>query len=118
MKTEDIELAWPDLVLLNEHHTLSLDELISLSGLSKATLQLLVENGALMPSHLNKAAASKPPINTLHFSSHSLISIRTLSRLKRDFELENNSLSLILLYLERIRTLEAQLQQLDNRNDH
>ena len=114
MKTKDIELAWPDLILLNEHHTLSLDELIKLSGLTQATLKLLVENGALTPSHLNKAAASKPPISTLHFSSHSLISIRTLSRLKRDFELEENSLSLILLYLERIRALEAQLQHLDS----
>ena len=118
MKTEDIELAWPDLVLLNEHHTLSLDELIKLSGLSQATLQLLVENGALMPSHLPNTIANDSSINTWHFSSHSLISIRTLSRLKRDFELENNSLSLILLYLERIRTLEAQLQHLDNHHDH
>ncbi len=113
MKTEDIGLTWPDLILLNEHHTLSLDELIKLSGLSQATLQLLVENGALVPNHLPEAIASNNNINTWHFSSHHLVSIRTLSRLKRDFELENNSLSLILLYLERIRTLEAQLQHLD-----
>ena len=110
MINEDTALTWPDLIMLNEQHSLSLDELIKLSGLSKATLQLLVENGVLTPNHLDKAAADKPPINTLYFSSHSLISIRTLSRLKRDFELEENSLSLILLFLERIRTLEAQLK--------
>ena len=110
MINEDPALTWPDLIMLNEHHTLSLDELIKLSGLPKATLQLLVENGVLTPNRLNKAAANKPRINTLHFSSHSLISIRTLSRLKRDFELEENSLSLILLFLERIRTLEEQLK--------
>lgn len=107
-----------DLIQLNEHHTLSFDELIKLSGLSQTTLQLLVENGALMPSHLNKATGSKPNLNTLYFSSHHLITIRTLSRLQHDFELENNSLSLIMLYLERIRTLEAQLQHLDNHNDY
>ena len=107
-----------DLILLNEHHTLSFDELIALSGLSQAALQLLVENGALTPSHLHHASTSKTNISTWHFSSHSLTSIRTLSRLKRDFELEENSLSLILLYLERIRTLEAQLQQLNHRHDH
>ena len=113
MITEETELTW-----LDNHHTFSFDELIALSGLSQATLQLLVDNGALLPSHVNKVAISKPPINTLQFSSHSLICIRTLSRLKRDFELEENSLSLILLYLERIRTLEAQLQQLDNHHDY
>lgn len=107
-----------DLIELNEQHALSFDELIKLSGLSQATLQLLVENGALRPSHLHHANTSKTNISTWHFSSHSLISIRTLSRLKHDFELENNSLSLIMHYLERIRMLEAQLQQLDNRNDH
>ena len=103
-----------DLILLNEHHTLSFDELIALSGLSQASLQLLVENGALTPSHLNNASTSKTNISTWHFSSRSLISIRTLSRLKHDFELEENSLSLILLYLERICTLEAQLQRLNH----
>ena len=61
MISDNTNLIWPDLILLNEHHTLSLDELIKLSGLSQATLKLLVENGALTPSHLNKAAASKPP---------------------------------------------------------
>jgi DNA-binding transcriptional MerR regulator len=107
-----------DLIPLNEHHTLSFDELIELSGLSQSTLQLLVENGALTPSHLNKATSSSPSINALHFSSHHLVTIRTISRLQRDFELENNSLSLIMLYLERIQMLETQLQYLDKHHDH
>ncbi len=118
MTLDDTKLIWPDLIVLNEHHSLSLDELIKLSGLSQATLQLLIENGTLMPNHVPEAIASNSNINTWHFSSHSLISIRTLSRLQRDFELENNSLSLIFLYLERIRTLEAQLQHLDDHHDH
>ena len=107
-----------DLMLLNQHHTLSFDELIKLSGLSQATLQLLVENGALAPSHLNNAKASKANISTWHFSSHHLVTVRKLSRLQHDFELENNSLSLIMLYLERIQLLETQLKYLDKHNDH
>ena len=103
-----------DLILLNEHHTLSFDELIKLSGISQATLQLLVENGALMPSHLNKNDHINPQVNTLHFSSYHLVTVRKLSRLQQDFELENNSLSLIMLYLERIQTLETQLKYLNN----
>ncbi len=107
-----------DLILLNEHHTLSFDELIKFSGLSQHTLQLLIENGALTPSHLNKDAASNAPINTLYFSSYQLITIRKLCRLQHDFELENNSLSLILLYLQRIQTLETKLKYLDSHRDH
>jgi hypothetical protein len=42
------------------------------------------------------------------------VSIRTLSRLKHDFELDNNSLGLIMVFLERINALEAQLQRLDS----
>ena len=116
MTIENTNTIWPDLIFLNEHHTLSFDELITLSGLSQSELQQLVENGALKPDHLNETAASNSNINAWHFSSHQLASIRILFRLKRDFELEENSLSLILLFLERIRKLEAQLQHLDSAN--
>lgn len=106
-----------DLIELNEQHALSFDELIKLSGLSQATLQLLVENGALTPSHLNKATGNLSNKNTLYFSSHHLITIRTLIRLQHDFELENNSLCLIMLYLQRIQTLETQLKYLNNNHN-
>ena len=103
-----------DFMLLNEHQTLSFDELIKLSGVSQATLQLLVENGALIPSHLNNTKTNQDNVHNLHFCSHHLVTVRTLSRLQHDFELENNSLSLIMLYLERIQTLETQLKYLGN----
>ena len=109
MISEDIV----DLIPLNEHYTLSFEELIKLSGLSQVTLQLLIENGVLTPSDSNKAKDSNLNINTLHFSSQHLVTVRTLSRLQQDFELENNSLSLILLYLKRIQTLETRLKYLD-----
>lgn len=116
MTIENTNTIWPDLVVLNEHHLLSFEELIALSGLSQSELHQLVENGALTPEHLIETSHNNTNINTWHFSSHHLVSIRQLSRLKHDFELESNSLSLILLFLERIRKLEKQLHHLDNSN--
>jgi chaperone modulatory protein CbpM len=101
MNIEHSELMW-----LDEQHEVSLDELAELSGLSLPELQLLVESGALTPN--NEAA------ETWHFSSHCIVSIRTLSRLKQDFELEQNALSLLLVFLERIRKLEIKLRELDH----
>lgn len=105
MNIDHTELMW-----LDEHHELSLNELIELSGLSQAELQQLVESGALIPN--NPAAGNLTP-ETWCFNSHCLVSIRTLSRLKHDFELESDALALTLLFLERIRTLEFQLRALD-----
>ena len=104
-----IELMW-----LDEHHEVSLHELIELSGLSQQELTMLVENGALTP---NNATVDKPS-DTWQFNSHCLVSIRTLSRLKQDFELEPNALGLTLVFLERIRTLEFKLRAFDHTNDH
>ena len=100
MNIEHTELMW-----LDEQHEVSLDELVELSGLSLQELQLLVESGALVPNNLVS--------DTWHFSSHCIVSIRTLSRLKQDFELEQNALGLMLVFLERIRKLEFKLRELD-----
>jgi chaperone modulatory protein CbpM len=101
MNIEHTELMW-----LDEQHEVSLDELVELSGLSLQELQLLVESGALVPNNLTS--------NTWHFSGQYIVSIRTLSRLKQDFELEQNALGLMLVFLERIRTLEFKLRELDH----
>ena len=106
MTFEHTELMW-----LDDHHELSLNELIELSGLSQAELHLLVESGALKPTN---ATQDNLTSKTWQFNSHSLVSIRTLSRLKHDFELEPNALSLTLVFLERIRTLEFQLHNLEH----
>ena len=113
MTNEEVNITW-----LDEHQTLSFNDLLALSGLSQNELITLVEQGALLISSVNHAhndfnnLTVDQNINTWFFSSQSLVSIRTLCRLKADFELEENALSLILVYLERIRLLEAQLQQL------
>lgn len=103
-------LEQTDLMWLDEHHIVSLNELIALSGLSQAELQLLVECGALVP---NNASAENLTSDAWQFNSHCLVSIRTLSRLKHDFELEPNALGLTFVFLERIRTLEFQLHHLE-----
>lgn len=97
-------------ILLNESVLLSFDTLIELSGLTHLELQLLVDNGALIPNPISTIST----LNALHFNSHYLISIRKLMRLKQDFELDTNSLGLTLVFIERIRTLELQLHQLVN----
>ena len=104
MNNENSELIW-----LDEQHEVSLDELVELSGLSLQELQLLVESGALLP---NNSAAE-----TWQFSSHCVVSIRKLSRLKQDFELEQNALGLLLVFLERIRVLEFKLQHKDHTSE-
>ena len=104
MNNENSELIW-----LDEQHQVSLDELVELTGLSLQELQLLVESGALVPHNLDA--------NTWQFSSHCIVSIRKLSRLKQDFELEQNALGLLLIFLERIRVLEFKLHQKDRSSE-
>ena len=99
MQIEHSELMW-----LDEQHEVSLDELAELSALTQQELTQLVESGVLIP---NKLAGSK-----CYFNSHCLVSIRKLSRLKQDFDLDANALWLVLAFLERIRMLEQQLSKI------
>ena len=101
MQIDQTELIW-----LDERHEVSLAELIELSGLSQQELHHLVEIGALAP---NDPVENNITSSELRFSSHCIVSIRTLARLKSDFELEQNALGLMLVFLERIRNLELQL---------
>jgi chaperone modulatory protein CbpM len=102
--TRDMNMEYSEFLWLDEQHEVSLDELAALSGLTQQELHLLVDNGALVPNN--------PDAESWHFSSHSIVSIRTLSKLKQDFELEPNAFALTLVFLERIRKLEMQLQRL------
>jgi chaperone modulatory protein CbpM len=90
-------------ILLDEQHEIPLNELAELSGLSLKELHQLVDSGVLIPNNPTEAI--------WHFNSHCVTSIRTLFRLKQDFELESNALGLMLVFLERIRVLEHQLNK-------
>lgn len=97
-----MNIDFSELIWLDDQHQVSLDELIELSGLTQQELHHLVESGALVPNN--------PADDVWQFNSHCVVSIRTLSRLKQDFELEPNAFALTLIFLERIRTLELQLR--------
>lgn len=103
MNIEYTELTW-----LDDHHPLSLNDLVALSGMSVDEIHHLVDSGAITPID--------PAAEPWHFNSQMLVSIRTLSRLKHDFELEPNSISLILVFLERLRLLESELHTLKSRH--
>ncbi len=99
---EDSELIW-----LDQHHEITLEELAELSGLSLQELHYLVESGVMTPTVM----ASNSLDGSLRFSNHLIAVMRKLSRLKHDFELEPNTLSLMLVFLERIHLLETQLHK-------
>ena len=105
MKAELNEALW-----LSERREFSLAEFVELSGLSEAELRELVDYGALEPAN--------PQAVQWTFSAERVITARTACRLRNDFDLDMHGLALILIYLDRIRDLEAQLQDLRARLPH
>jgi chaperone modulatory protein CbpM len=95
-----------NVIWLDENHEVSFDELEKLSGLTGPELNELIENGALVP-------ASADPLT---FSSSYIVSVCTVRRLREDFELDLNALSLSLILLGRIRELENQIRDLRNQS--
>ncbi len=94
-----IEARW-----LHEHAEISLDDLAELSGLAPALLRELVEMGALNPTDLRA--------QQWHFASECVVSVRRAGRLREDFDLDANALSVALNLVERIQELERELHHL------
>ncbi len=99
MKTELTDAQW-----LHEHAEVSIEELAELSGLSPELLRELVDYGALVPLNVQSAQWT--------FATECVVTVRTVSRLHRDFDLDANALSVALNLVERIHGLEVQLQEL------
>ena len=99
MKIEPNDAQW-----LHEHAEVSLEELAELSGLAPELLRELVDYGALVPVDVHSAHWS--------FTSDCVVIVRTVSRLRADFDLDANALSVALNLVERIHGLEAQLLDL------
>ena len=97
MKIEISEATW-----LDENLDVSLAELVELSGLPEATLRELVDGGVLVPNN--------PAEIPWTFSGNCVVTVRTVARLRDDFDLDPNALALALSFLDRIRELEAQLR--------
>jgi chaperone modulatory protein CbpM len=92
-----------DAVWVTESQEYSLAELVSLSGLPEAELRALVEYGAIRPAD--------PEAASWVFSGQCLLSVRAAQRIRDSFELEPHGLALVISLLERIRDLEARLDQ-------
>jgi chaperone modulatory protein CbpM len=99
MKVELTDAQW-----LSEHVEVSVEELAELSGLSPELLRELVDYGALIPTNIQSAQWT--------FTAECVVAVRTVSRLREDFDLDVNALSVALMLIERIHGLEAQLQDL------
>jgi chaperone modulatory protein CbpM len=105
MRIEITEALW-----LDEHHEFSLTEFVALSGLSVNELQHLVDCEALSPAPAEPAADTRAA--EARFSADCLSLARAASRLRNDFDLDANGLTLTLRLLNRIHELEAELHDL------
>jgi len=90
------EVTW-----LGDSHLVSYDELCQLSGLTTTDIQQLLESGVLI-SQDNDAN---------QFNNTCIILLRKVSRLKQDFELDINGMCISLALLQKINSLEQQLNQ-------
>ncbi len=105
MKVELTDAQW-----LSEHAEVSVEELAELSGLPPELLRELVEYGALVP--INAQVPTDVQSAQWSFTADCVVAVRTASRLREDFDLDANALSVALMLIERIHGLEAQLQAL------
>jgi chaperone modulatory protein CbpM len=101
MSVESAQAQW-----LHEQTEISIEQLAELSGVSHELLRELVEFGALIPTNLQSEQWT--------FTPDCIVSVRAAGRLQSDFGLDINSLSVALGLMERIRTLEAQLRELQS----
>ena len=99
MKLEIVEAVDED-----ERGVLTLAQLVELSDLPEDELRALVDYGALTP--VDPAAAAWT------FNASWVVVARDAGRLRRDFELDAHSLSVVLLYAQRVAVLEAELRAL------
>jgi chaperone modulatory protein CbpM len=99
MKPEIVEA-----VDLDESVVITLAQLVEQSDLPEMELRALVDEGALTP--IDAQAASWT------FTASWVVVARTAGRLRRDFELDAHSLSVVLRYAQRVEALEAELRAL------
>lgn len=92
------------ILLLEEGGTLTLADLVRISGLEGAEILELAEFGLL-----EAVEGETSP----RFAVHSLALVRTAGRLRRDFGANAPGIALALTYLQRIEELEARLRELE-----
>lgn len=99
MSTESTEALW-----LHRYHECSLTEFSELSGLSESELREWIEVGVLAPAN--------PDVEPWSFSADCLVTVRTACRLRQDFDLDTNSVALVVTLLNRVHALEDEIREL------
>jgi len=94
-------------VTLDEHGFVTLDQLALAAELPVEELRALVDYGALAPVD--------PAATSWTFTASWVVVARTAGRLRRDFELDAHSLSVVLSFVQRVEALEAELRALHAR---
>ena len=92
----------PDWTWLDTRETVTVSELSEVCGLTAAELAELVDYGALSPVVMDQEVHV--------FSAPWVSPLRTASKLRRDYDLELFSVAMLVGYLNRIETLERELQ--------
>ena len=98
MESNVLEAVW-----LNESGQCTMVHLAEVSGLNSAELQSLVDSGVLAPL----PAAE----DSLAFATSAMLVVRTARRLRDDFELSPVGLALAMQLLERVHTLDRELER-------
>ena len=99
MKTQSLEYTW-----LDARETVTISDLSRACGLSAAELDELVEYGALRPLEQHRVERL--------FSAEYVMPLRSVGRLRMDFDLDLFTVALLFGYLNRIEALERQVQSL------
>ena len=91
-------------VTLDEQGFVTLDQLGEAADIPVEELRALVDYGALAPVD--------PAATSWTFTASWVVVARTAGRLRRDFELDAHSLSVVLRYVQRVEALEAEVRAL------
>ena len=106
--TLEAEVLW-----LDERRVVSLEELVQLSGLSRAELLELVAAGAIAARQAGGAIPVREVQGANYLFSASVISVaRTACRLRDELELDMAGLGVALRLLDRVRGLEEEIARL------
>ena len=89
---------------LDRSQTVSISELVELSGLNEIEVCELVEFGVLAPINPEEIQWS--------FTADCAVIVRKAGRLRDELELDTHAMALALMLLEQIRGLEAELSLL------
>jgi chaperone modulatory protein CbpM len=99
-----MQVEYAEAVALDTRGELTLSQLVELAEMPEEDLRALVDYGALTP--VDPAAPSWT------FTASWVVVARIAGRLRRDFELDAYSLSVVLRYVQRVDALEAEVRAL------